>query len=227
MPTRANPSETIEQVLTQLDRHWQQAGLSKSCKILRFALLRELCRSIHRLRSEFMATSRETLATDLGLREATLTQHFDQIQVENLSLETIFASIPSLESAPVNPTQVSPALSKAIEAAKLLRQDRRWEAVIASHAEREHWTFWQFCASTKIQEVETFARIFSESLWPRGIVLFVESDGFLNSTNQAPELALWQGRWTLALDPHLRNPDELGLDFSRFPHSSPTWVKLH
>jgi hypothetical protein len=225
--TTTSKSEAIEEVLARLENSWEQVQSLPACRLLRLAILRELTRTIHTLRSEHMATHRPSTAEDYAQRENFLTSNFASLNVENLTLAEIYQqSHEAISSTGPTPSEVSlpSSVLETIGLTKFTRQDRRWELEMAQEAVRQSWEFWQFETSTEIREVENFARSFSEALWPKGVVLFVESDGFLKMSEKDPHLAYWRGRWILVLDPKLHPTEEdklekLGTDSS--------WTRLH
>jgi hypothetical protein len=214
--------ELIETTLKRLERPWQQAGQTGPCRLLRLSLLRELTRAIHTLRSECMATDRSNQAADLAHRENYLTQYFPILDLTNLALSQAYSqtsrAAKPVGNAPI-PVPLPPSVIATVGEAKFTRQDRRWEYEMAQEAVRQDLEFWLFEASSEIHDVEPFARSFSESIWPRGVVLFVESDGFLKMSKENPNLAFWRGKWLVVLEPGAPRPKALGID--------PSWHRLH
>jgi hypothetical protein len=103
------------------------------------------------------------------------------------------------------------ALFSSIPREKLERYDRQWEAAIAAEATHAGWKFWSLEAWVEIPLVEEWNKRLNESLWPHGIILFVENA----SGGEAPN-NIWQGRWNVVIHPRFRQED-LSLDFSRWP----------
>jgi hypothetical protein len=99
---------------------------------------------------------------------------------------------------------------------RLGRYDRKWEAEIAAEAAGIGWNFWTLCAWVSIPLAEDWNRRLKERLWPNGIVLFVESLQ-QSPASDGPMDTLWKGQWTILLQPGFRTPDELALDFERWP----------
>jgi hypothetical protein len=222
MTTSRAESESIEHVLQRLERPWQQAGQSDASRLLRLSLLRELTRVIHTLRSECMATERSEKADELAHRENYLNTYFPVLDLANMGLSQALSQT-SRSAKPVSkapsPVEFPSAVAQNIGIAKFTRQDRRWENEIAQEAVRKQWEFWQFEASTEIHQVEAFARAFTESIWPHGVVLFVESDGFLKMSQENPNLAFWRGRWLVVMEPHSPKPQTSGIQ--------PSWLRIH
>ncbi len=222
MATSKAESESIERVLQRMERPWQQAGKSDACRLLRLSLMRELTRVIHTLRSECMATDRSDQAEDLAHRENYLNTYFPIMDLSNLGLSQAFSQTSRVAKPvgkPGNAVSLPASVTDTVGAGKFTRQDRRWENEIAQEAVRQEWEFWQFEASTEIHQVESFARGFSDSIWPRGVVLFVESDGFLKMSQDNSHLAYWRGRWLVVMEPRAPKPETTGLQ--------PSWQRLH
>jgi hypothetical protein len=228
--TNKTESESIENTIQRLDRPWMQVGRSKACRLLRLSILRELTRAVHTLRSEFMATERAEKADDLAHRENYLNTYFPVLDLTNLGLAQTYSQSARVAKpvgrAPDAVTLPSPVL-EAVGAAKFTRQDRRWENEIAQEAVRQNWEFWQFEASTEIHEVESFARAFAESIWPHGVVLFVESDGFLKPSEENSHLAYWRGRWLVVLEPRAHRPNSQNSNESSPDGKVASWHRLH
>lgn len=220
--TTKTESSPIENTLKKLERPWSQAGQSNASRLLRLSLLRELTRVVHTLRSECMATDRSSQAGDLAHRENYLNQYFPVLDLTNLGLTQAYSQT-SRVAKPVgrapDAVPLPASVIAAVGEAKFTRQDRRWELEMAQEAVRRDWEFWQFEASTEIHNVEPFARAFSESIWPRGVVLFVESDGFLKMSQENPNLAFWRGKWLVVLEQGAPRPKGIGID--------PSWHRLH
>jgi hypothetical protein len=215
-------SESMERTLQRLERPWQEAAHHDSCRLLRLSLLRELVRAIHTLRSEVMATQQGESADDLAHRENYLNSNFRLLELSNLALSQAYSQTSRAAkpvARPLETVSLPKAVTDAVGNNKFTRQDRKWELELAQEAVRLQWEFWQFEASTEIHEVESFARSFSEKLWPHGVVLFVESDGFLKMSDENSNLAFWRGRWLVVMEPHSSRPGKLGL--------VPTWQRLY
>jgi hypothetical protein len=169
-----------------------------------------------------MATERSEKADELAHRENFLNTYFPVLDLANMGLSQAFSQT-SRSAKPVSkapsPVEFPSAVAQNIGIAKFTRQDRRWENEIAQEAVRKQWEFWQFEASTEIHQVEAFARAFTESIWPHGVVLFVESDGFLKMSQENPNLAFWRGRWLVVMEPHSPKPQPSGIQ--------PSWLRIH
>jgi hypothetical protein len=169
-----------------------------------------------------MATDRSSQAEELAHRENFLNQYFTVLDLTNLGLSQAYSQT-SRVAKPVgrapDAVPLPASVITAVGESKFTRQDRRWELEIAHEAVRRDWEFWQFEASTEIQQVEPFARAFTESIWPRGVVLFVESDGFLKLSQENPNLAFWRGKWLVVLEQGASRPKDIGIQ--------PQWHRLH
>lgn len=222
MTTSKAESETVERTLQRLERPWQQAGNSNACRLLRLSILRELTRVIHTLRSECMATDRAEKADDLAHRENYLNMYFPVLDVTSLGLAQAYSQT-SRAAKPVSkgpdPVALPNSVAQTVGINKFTRQDRRWENEIAQEAVRQEWEFWHYEASTEIHQVEAFARNFTDSIWPRGVILFVESDGYLKASPEDPNLAYWRGKWLVVMEPRAPKPETSGIQ--------PTWLRIH
>jgi hypothetical protein len=149
--------------------------------------------------------------------------------VENQDLLEIFQQSTSSEptrKVARDKVEIPPELVRAMGETKLSRQDRKWEAELAQEAIRRSWEFWQHEVSAEIHDVERYARCFSESLWPRGAVLFIESDGFLKVSDKDPNQAYWRGRWFVIADP--KSSSVITAKENQQPEAvDPKWQRLY
>ena len=229
----------VEKVLEQMERLWNQTTGKPDGKILRIALMRELSRSLHTLRSECLALGEDGQAQDILRREEFLSQRFMEIPAQNLPLRQVYARSAAGRAekrTPEAPPELPAELTAVLDESKLTRPDRRWEAFLAYEAFTRKWTFWTFECWVEVEKVESFAREISDALWPRGVVLFIESSGFHRG-----EPALWRGKWYLIIEPAAvpatGNPDlaaTLGISVKNAPRvaeeteerQGPHWSRL-
>lgn len=228
-------NDKLSRILARLEERWSQPLPDQARRLLRLSLARELSRAVHTLRSELMAMERQEDAAQLARRETALlgSLRSSRLALEALSLRELYQGTPpSTEIVPPKEPLLPAELARSLDPGKLKRHDRAWEAEICQEALARGWSFWRFEASVDIHGVEEFARFFSEGLWPRGVVLFVESDGFLRSGENEPDRAFWRGRWILVLEPSLEFPSELPGTLSaelssRWPGADPRWTRLY
>jgi hypothetical protein len=239
MESTATRPFTVEKMLERMETPWNQTAKMPDRKLLRIALMREMSRTLHTLRSECLATGQDGQARDLLLREEFLSHRFMELQTQDLPLRQVYARSASgrLESrGPDAMPALPPELTAVIDGSKFTRPDRHWEAFLAIEAFARGWSFWTFECWVEIENVESWAKEFSDSLWPRGVVLFIESSGF----HRGPQ-SLWRGKWFLVITsdiardiaPEIGNADLsalLGIDtdqLPRVPQESPERIGPH
>jgi hypothetical protein len=207
--------EPIESLLQRLEAHWDSSAQLPARKLLRIELIRDLARSLHTLHSELLATGDECEAREINDREKFLSERFMELGLESptLPLRQVYArSSAGLcnRNVPVTPPTQGP-----IPAEKLSRPDRRWEAAMVNEACAQGWNAWTLDCWIDISEVESWGKAFTKQLWPKGIILFVESTAF--------EASLWKGKWYLLLDQTILEPQKLKFDEGA---QRPLWTRL-
>jgi hypothetical protein len=197
--------EHVESLLKRIDPLWNQAARLPAGPLLRLALTRELARSLHTLHSELLATGDDCEAREVIEREKYLSARFEELGLENdaLALRQVYARSSKGNSGNNAALHVQPPAHSSI-GLKLNRPDRAWESAMAIAAEKLGWQTWTLECWIHVTEVEEWGRLFSERLWPRGLILFVESTAF--------EASRWRGKWYLLLDPELRSPEGQGFE---------------
>lgn len=232
---------TIELLADQTGKLWEQAleqgadKYQKATRLLRLAIVRELVRQIHTLRSELLARGRLAEATELEYRELFFNYRFLEIRFEEARFREVFlASGRRTKPAPIVPAPLEfpITLAEFLPTEKLNRHDRRLESEMAREALKQGWSFWNLDAWVEVQRVEEWAKTLEQRLWPKGVILFVESDGFLQSFQvDGKERAFWHGRWTIITTPRVTDPTrDLAMDFENWgaiPKDPPAWKLLY
>jgi hypothetical protein len=215
--------EELEQILLRQSESWNQTAGRPETTLLRLAILREIIRNIHARKSHFLATGRKTISQGLDQRETFLNELRHRTQLEGSLKEYLLGNV----SVPGQPRILSDELLASIGKEKLTRHDRQWEAALAAEAAVLGWSFWSLEVWVEITQVEQWNLKLNELLWPRGLVLFVES----GAATRVSEL-LWQGRWILTLPAGVHPSEEFKLTDGPWPGtpnqppSPPTWKLL-
>ncbi|MDR3608257.1 MAG: hypothetical protein P4M08_12880 [Oligoflexia bacterium] len=207
---RRDPPDHIKAVLQRIEPRWIESSRLPAKKLLRLALTRDLARSLHTLHSQFLATGDELAARDAIEREKFLSERFNELGLDanDTAIAQIYAQAVAgpkgqkKDLIAVSP--IDPKLSSKIDATKLTRADRRWEAAIAHEALQLDWNFWTLESWVNVDEVESWGEKLPECLWPQGIILFVESSAF--------EESRWRGKWYLVLNPKIKSPEKLPVE---------------
>jgi hypothetical protein len=232
---------TLDQLAEQTARLWEQAQepsadkYRKATRLLRLAIIRELVRQIHTQRSELLARGRLAEATELEYRETFFNYRFLEVRFEEARFREVFLAS-GRKTKPLTisatPLELPSGLAAAVPPEKLNRHDRKLEAEMAREALKQSWNFWTLDAWVEVQKVESWAKSLEQKLWPYGVVLFVESDGFLKSFPvDGKSRAFWHGRWTIILTPRVKDPtQDLTMDFENWcaiPSDWPSWKLLY
>jgi hypothetical protein len=224
----AAPVSVTPELLAQSAEAWRLCDGVEGSSLLRLAILRDLLRSLHAEKSRCLATGKKA--------EAQQFRHWEQ-RIEDLrqGVELKGELTDLLREDPVRKkrTRLIPqALLGVLTQERLQRYDRKWEAEIAAEASLLGWKFWVLRSWVSIPLAEDWNRKLGERLWPNGVVLFVES---LQQSTPSDDPArgpagdmsfametLWKGQWTILLQPKYRSPEELSLDFERWPGAPET-----
>ncbi len=185
------------------------------------------------MRAVHAAVSR-TLAG--GKREATT--NFKAIEARLESLREAASLAGALDRLVLGPApeekkrrEPPPELVDRLEAGKLSRYDRAWEAAISSEAFALGWSFWRLSAWVSIPKAEEWNSRLAERLWPNALVLFAETEEASDASAEAPG-GLWRGGWLVTIAPRIGSPDALALDLERWPgspagkHGKPSWKRI-
>jgi hypothetical protein len=176
---------------------WDRVEGLPETDLLRIAITRDLMHALHADKSRLLSQGqRDQSATFKGHEK-----RMDEIRCSSpLSgdLRDVLSGTVKLKKR----TRLLPeALLANIAREKLERYDRQWELALASEACSLGWSFWAFEVRLDIAKIDEWNRKLNETIWPNGIVLFIESITLEND-------AIWHGRWTLVLKPAFQKPDE-------------------
>ncbi len=174
--------------------------------ILRLHLLRKISFLMHAEQSRLLAVGQQRMARIFAK---------DEEEVEALRTQ-LSTRIPD------------PFLLAALGSERLLRTDRKWESSIAAEASYVGWKFLVLKATVKLgtpsssaalngtTTLEHWQNSLDDLLWPRGVVLWAESDKGGLLEQQATGL-VWRGTWWVVASP--------GLAWSELPiEKIPGWV---
>lgn len=213
----------FDDLLSKTGKLWSEAAASPDIRLLRIALIRRFALEIHARRSGFIASGDAT-HTDLLVRlelhlERLLEEGFSGLPLETVTFEELIrkGSDPpaprreTLQRKPDRPPSLPEEFTKWLDPIRLDRRDRRWEKALAIEAHHQGWSYWQWVVDVEIHQVESWANALSARLWPRGILLYVESDGFIEVDDANASLAYWRGRWLMILEPGVEDPGALSV----------------
>ena len=193
-----------EDALSRIRQRWDNSASLNTPTLIRLAMLRDLVRTIHASKSQFLAEGKRDKVLNIKLLEA---------RIEDLKnsavLEGTLSDLLRADYVVKKRTRVLPeALFLSMDREKLTRYDRTWEAVIASEAVDQGWCFWNLNIWVEMGQVEEFHHALSERLTPHGIVLFTESAADAGKPSAVPPRdSLWLGRWWILLESKYRTPE--------------------
>jgi len=205
---------------------WKETAALPDKAVLRLAILRDLSRRLHAERSMHLAQGKipqgqtleqveAQLAAMRGVPELIAGDDLTRALATKLSPEPARANLPE-------------ALAVIVPRAKLERYDRHWEAFIAAEAFARGWAIWELDATIQIAKAEAFHKHLSQLLWPKGVILYVES--LPVQPAGSGEGSVWSGRWLLVSMVGLK-PEHLEIERSPgIPIGSsispPSWRRL-
>lgn len=210
---------------------WRQLNETPgpATNLLKLGILREIHRTVHAQKSGSLAKGRRDEARRLGEIETRVEALRQQAKLDGELAELI-----GRPPAGKKRTRVLPdSLFNFIEKEKLERYDRHWEAALAAEACAAGWRFWILDAWVQIPLIEHWSATLSEQLWPHGVLLFVESAGFLESRTDNPDDALWHGQWLAIVDPRYADPRDVTRGMDQWAGSTvaapspPHWKALY
>ncbi|MGE0614720.1 MAG: hypothetical protein AB7P04_03690, partial [Bacteriovoracia bacterium] len=176
---------------------WDDSAALAECSLLRLVILRDLYRYLHAERSKVLVEGSKKSVDDIRALQTSLEELRGQ-DLRGLSLSDVISRAKA--GKPLDtPRRPAAELLQKIEREKLERYDRKWESALAAEAFHCGWGFWHLDAWVKVSTAEAFHGHLSRSLWPKGIVLFVEASPG-NSLDKTDE-PIWKGRWVCTLSP--------------------------
>lgn len=218
-----------EKVVEELLTPWDTFESNPEKTLLRLALLREVARALHSQKSRLRSTGEKTEVLVLQSLEDRVTALRNQENLNESRAELLSSEFKlNTESDPNKiPKQhlIPEQLLLSLDREKLVRPDRKWEERMAAEAVAAEWRFWSLDAWVTIAKVEEWASRLSTRIWPKGIILFVESIGITSP--------LWHGKWILMLHPSFTHPEKLSHELSAWsgtPDSPPSpmqWKLLY
>jgi hypothetical protein len=204
------PVNVTPELLAQSAEAWRLCDGVSGSSLLRLAILRDLLRSLHAEKSRCLATGKKNEAQQFRYWEQRIEDLRQGVDLKGELADLLREGITLRRRTRLIPQ----GLLAALGAEKLQRYDRKWESEIAAEACALGWKFWTLQSWVSIPLAEDWNRRLGERLWPNGIVLYVES---LRQSPPGPSEPLWKGQWTVLLQPGYHSPQELSLDFDRWP----------
>lgn len=234
--------------MKDLEKRWKEARKSPMSPLLRLGILRDLRFLCHAHLSLLSAGHNPKADFADAERIQALNHRVAEIQklLEKSILRKSFTgSLTELLSDPQeSPWESGTAkkekdllkkLGKIFDISKLERYDRKWEFLIAKEAVRSQCQFWAYetgFKSEQIKLVEKVHQTICNRLWPKAIVLFVETasppgKGTSSEENLEPSWPIWYGRWWIAT-PHKTPPRSLQKALTRLTSQmiKPTLKKI-
>jgi len=205
-------TSSIESELELAFEKWRDCQDLDTPTLLRLVVLREMIHLLHAEKSRCLACGKRQEAQALRVLEERLEALRDQPTLDGDIRQWCFSDKPI--PAGRRHRLVPDNLVTRIGRDKFDRYDRKWESAIAAEAAQAGWGFWTLEAWVEVSQVEPWAALLTQRLWPHGLILFVE-----NACNPSIMERYWQGRWYVALAPHYRHPDELALQLERWTGS--------
>jgi hypothetical protein len=184
---------------------WERVEGLPETDLLRLAITRDLMHALHADKSRLLSQGQREQGVFFKGHE----KRMDEIRSSSPltgDLRDILSGTTKLKKR----TRLIPeALFSSIAREKLERYDRQWEAALASEACTQGWLFWTFEVRLDIAKIDVWNKRLNDTIWPNGVVLFIESVTLEND-------AIWQGRWTLVLKPIFQRPDEFFPQFAQW-----------
>lgn len=212
-----------------IDR-WNLSKGMPQATLLRLSVLRDLVRALHAEKSQHLAAGQTQEAQSMKTLEARIDELKGSAPLEGPLPDLVFGTSKLRKRTRLLPN----ALFEMIPKDRFERFDRVWESAIAAEAAGTGWRFWCLDAWVEISDAEAWHRALSESIWPKGVVIFVESAPAAESATAevATDKPVWQGRWFLVAEPGITTGDQMSAPLSELPgaspvHPAPRWKLLY
>lgn len=192
----------------RLTERWSESDRYAHHSVLKRALLRELRRLLHDKRSSLLSTGK-SVPKQIGEWE----QRLEVLREAELPNQTELKTLLTDKRSP-SPGRFAwqEKWNQAIEPGKLERYDRTWEKILLQEALSSGWSLWTLKGQVSLRDVEKANQGVSDSVWPQGILLFVENVAF-HAAHGLWAHPVWEGKWSLLFSPEADQP-------TRFPASS-------
>jgi hypothetical protein len=212
----------IEEIIQRETTRWSDCDGTPARTLLRLGLLRELTKTLHSEKSRCLASGLKSEVQKLKEWEAKIDLLRETLNVDGSLIDLL--KLDGNQSHKKN-RLLPEALFQKIDRNKLFRYDRKWEAAIAAEAISLKWPFWSLETWVKIPQIEEWNKTLEEHLWPRGLVLFIESATLQEKENASlqQDALLWRGHWVIILDSHFKSPQDLSLNIKNWPGAPETW----
>ena len=185
-------------LLTLATDRWRLCESADTPTVVKLALLRDLVRSIHALKSRSLGKGNRTEAQSLKHWEAKI----EDLRLAH-SLEGELDQVLNREAESRKKTRIVPqALYNSLEKEKLERYDRQWELAIAAEAISSGWRLWTLEVWVEIAVVEAWEKKLADMIWPQGVLLFAEAVPAAQSADVTSS-SHWHGRWYVAFHPQI------------------------
>jgi hypothetical protein len=198
---------STQALLDKIDLEWTKIHVEESPNahpILKLALLRRLFRDLHAHQSQVLAQNPDEAHSLLSKKNLELLEKkiesLREMDLSDASLSKLLKRSPGERSRGKSSPgkrkrKPLPAIPENFELIKKLeRPDRRWEQALAFEAKLLDWRFWNLEAQVLHSEVVLFHTQLEKTLWPKGVVLFVES---IKSSQEDA----WAGKWFTVCSP--------------------------
>ena len=208
----------------EFSKLWKEISEHPDKSILRLAILRDLSRQLHAERSMHLAQGKIPQGQTLEQIELQLAAIRGREKL--LSAQSLEEALSQASGQEAIKTEIPESLAAIIPRSKLERYDRQWEAALATGAFQRGWAIWELYTTIQVAKAEVFHKHLSQSLWPKGLILFVESG---NPSSNIEE-GSWNGHWFITSISSL-NPAHLEIEASPGVRtggsfSAPTWHPL-
>ncbi len=226
-PPSSVTSLSLQDILSEALSLWKKCDHLAETTLLRLAILRDLLFRVHAEKSKVLSSENDQPMRELQVLEERI-QELRQAQNLNQPLSQLLSEKQSSGSKKMRELPKDLDFEKAkIDAKKFQRFDRLWEKALLSEGLEIGWDFWILQASVQMQYAEKWHTDFAKLLFPKGILLFTETNPNIPFYASEDPHTLWHGRWMVLLKPdfspsHLELQNLQGLDYL---HNPPQWDK--
>ena len=193
---------SLRRLVDELEPRWVDSARSRSAPVLRTVLLRELMQRLHAERSLRLAERPGERGPHPAVGEISrLETRIGELCGRKVDSRSLTEAIESAKRAPGTAANLPQEVIDALGSQRIKRADRKWEAAIAAQAAGHGWSFWALDAWVRLRTAEAFHEFLSRSIWPQGVVLFVEAAPSAAERKPLEFRDHWQGRWYATFDP--------------------------
>lgn len=189
-----------QSLLDHAAERWKNFERSPNRDLLRLAILRDLVSALHAEKSRFLSQGNRDSAASLRNIE----ERLDELRNCHPLDGTLSALISGKRKPEKRSRELPTGLFERLERGKIERYDRQWEKALAAEALAQGWEIWSLETEVEISRVDDWNQKLVSRLWPKGIVLFVETVEMHAMASPLPPLTpphFWKGRWICVIDP--------------------------